>query len=62
MPGGGLFVPLVGGESVWAEYGARVGYAMTEKVTFDVFFNGVSGSAEEIDTRVHGGAALRYQF
>jgi hypothetical protein len=31
-------------------------------VTFDVFAEGVSGEPNEIGTRVHGGAGLRYRF
>ncbi len=48
-------------DTVWVEYGARVGYAVTENVTFDVFANGVSGE-DQIDTRVHTGAGLRVRF
>ena len=47
--------------TAWAEYGARVGYAVTEAVTFDVFVNGVSGD-DDIGTHVHGGGGLRYRF
>jgi hypothetical protein len=57
----GGFVPTVSDDTAWAEYGARVGYAVTESVTFDVFVNGVSGD-DDIDTRVHGGGGLRYRF
>lgn len=45
----------------WLEYGARVGYRLTDAVTLDLFTNGVSGG-EGIDTRIHGGAGLRYRF
>jgi hypothetical protein len=48
-------------DTVWVEYGARVGYAVTENVTLDVFANGVSGE-DQIDTRVHTGAGLRVRF
>ncbi len=45
----------------WAEFGARVGYKLTETVTLDGFANGVSGE-EEIGTHVHAGLGLRYQY
>jgi probable HAF family extracellular repeat protein len=61
VAGVGTFVPAASDDTAWAEYGARVGYAVTEAVTFDVFVNGVSGD-DDIDTRVHGGAGLRYRF
>lgn len=61
VAGVGTFVPAPNDATAWAEYGARVGYAVTEAVTFDVFVNGVSGD-DDIDTRVHGGGGLRYRF
>jgi probable HAF family extracellular repeat protein len=45
----------------WAEYGARLGYKVTELLTVDVFANGVSGG-DEIGARLHGGAGLRMKF
>jgi hypothetical protein len=57
---GGL-APAASDDTAWAEYGGRVGYAVTEQVTFDVFVNGVSGD-DDIGTRVHGGGGLRYRF
>ena len=62
VTGVGTFVPVIDDETVWAEYGARIGYAVTEAVTLDLFFDGVSGEEDEIATRVHGGAGLRYRF
>ena len=62
VAGAGTFVPLVDEETVWAEYGARIGYAVTEAVTLDLFIDGVSGEEDQIATRVHGGAGLRYRF
>ena len=59
--GVGGFAPAASDDTAWAEYGARVGYAVTEQVTFDVFVNGVSGN-EDIGTRVHGGGGIRYRF
>ena len=61
VAGLGVFAPVVGDDTAWAEYGARVGYSVTEQVTFDVFVNGVSGD-DDIGTRVHGGGGLRYRF
>lgn len=61
VAGVGMLTPIIDDDIVWAEYGARVGYALTTATTLDVFVNGVSG-AEGIDTRIHGGAGLRYRF
>lgn len=61
VAGIGTMTALVDETVVWAEYGARVGYAISAAATFDVFVNGVSGQ-DGIDTRVHGGAGLRYRF
>jgi hypothetical protein len=61
VAGVGTFVPAASDDTAWAEYGARIGYAVTQSVTFDVFVNGVSGD-DDIDTRVHGGGGLRYRF
>jgi probable HAF family extracellular repeat protein len=62
IQGIGLFTATTDEETAWAELGARVGYAVTEAVTLDVFVNGVSGEADEIDTRIHGGLAARVRF
>jgi hypothetical protein len=61
VAGVGVFTPAASDDTAWAEYGARIGYAVTETVTFDVFVNGVSGD-DGIGTRVHGGGGLRYRF
>lgn len=61
VAGVGTFLPVIDDETVWAEYSARIGYAVTEAVTLDLFFDGVSGE-DEIGTRIHGGAGLRYHF
>lgn len=58
----GTIAPVVDDTTAWAEYGARVGYALTEVATLDVFVNGVSGAADEVDTRIHGGVGLRYRY
>ena len=62
VDGVGSFTAVTDQNLVWAEYGARVGYALTTAMTFDVFAEGVSGEKNEIGTRVHGGAGLRYRF
>ncbi len=60
--GGGFFSASANNAMSWAEFGGRIGYALTDSVTLDVFANGIAGDASEIDTRVHTGADLRYQF
>ena len=62
VAGVGLFTAVTDDKVAWAEYGARVGYALTNTMTFDVFAEGVSGQKDEIGTRVHGGAGLRFAF
>ena len=62
VAGLGALTPAVDDDTAWAEYGARVGYALNSATTLDVFVNGVSGESDDIDTRVHGGAGLRYRF
>jgi hypothetical protein len=54
-------LPFDEDESVWAEYGARVGHVVSEAVTLGVLVNAVSGE-DHIDSRVHGGGELRYRF
>ena len=61
VPGIGTLMPVGLDALTWAEYGARIGYRLTNAVTIDAFVNGVSGR-DGIDTRVHTGAALRFQF
>jgi probable HAF family extracellular repeat protein len=61
VPGIGILMPTDLGPLTWAEYGARIGYRVTDAVTFDVLANGVSGRGG-IDTRTHVGAGLRFQF
>ncbi|MGE0698075.1 MAG: hypothetical protein AB7O57_03190 [Hyphomicrobiaceae bacterium] len=45
----------------WGEYGARLGFQLTEGMTIDAYANGVS-SRGAIDTRVHVGTGLRLQY
>lgn len=62
VAGVGTFTAITDRQLAWAEYGARVGYALSNAMTFDVFAEGVSGQRDEIGTRVHGGAGLRFAF
>lgn len=61
VPGIGALTPAGLDNISWAEYGARVGYKVSDAVTLDLFMNGVSGEAA-VDTRVHAGAGLRFQY
>jgi hypothetical protein len=62
VPGAGVLAPVIDDDSWWAEYGARIGYAVTETVTLDLFFDAISGFDEVTDTRAHGGVGLRVVF
>lgn len=44
----------------WAEYGLRIGYHATDRLTVEGFLNGVSGS--NLDIRVHFGGGLKLVF
>lgn len=61
VQGAGSLVPTELADTSWCEYGARVGYHLSERVTLDVFANGVSGG-DGIDTRVHLGGGLSFKF
>jgi hypothetical protein len=61
VPGIGSLMPTDLGTLTWAEYGARIGYKLTDTVTLDGFVNGVAGGAG-IDSRIHAGAGLRFHF
>jgi len=45
----------------WFEFGARVGYRMTQLATLDVFANGIAGD-NGIQTKLHAGAGIRVRF
>ena len=62
VAGLGAFEAAIDSSVTWAEYGARLGYALTESITLDLMVNGISGKKDEVDTRVHGGLGLRYAF
>jgi hypothetical protein len=61
VPGIGVLQPAALDDLTWAEYGARIGYHISDATTLDLFANGVTGGGG-IDTRIHTGAALRFQF
>jgi probable HAF family extracellular repeat protein len=61
VDGFGAFAPASLPETVWAEFGVRAGYKLTDNVTFDVFSGGVAGR-EGVGTEVHSGAGLRIRF
>lgn len=61
VPGLGALTPVGLGEINWAEYGARIGYKVTDAMTVDLFANGVSGEGA-VDTRVHAGAGIRFNY
>lgn len=61
VAGAGTLAPGKLNNVAWAEYGARLGYKVSENVTADVFANGISGDAN-LGTRIHGGAGLRVRF
>ena len=45
----------------WFEYGARIGYRITQQMQIDVFANGVAGN-RGIGHKIHAGAALKFTF
>jgi hypothetical protein len=61
VPGFGTLMPTELQTPSWIEYGARVGYNLTDAVTLDGFANGVAGGSA-IGSQIHLGAGLRYQF
>ncbi len=46
--------------STWLEYGARVGYRVSERMVIDGFILGTAGG--EVGSTIHGGMGLRYLF
>ena len=56
----GLIAPYPIGNSVWYEWGARVGYRVSQRMVVDAFLLGTLGG--QIGTTVHGGIGLRYLF
>jgi hypothetical protein len=58
MFGVGTLTPAALTNLNWFEYGARLGYRLTQNMTLDVFANGVTGEGV-INTKVHVGGGLR---
>ncbi len=56
----GPVAPLPIGNSVWYEWGARVGYRIASRMVIDAFLLGTVGG--EVGTTFHGGVGLRYLF
>jgi hypothetical protein len=61
VDGVGTLTPSAFSNTTWAEFGARVGYTVTDKMTFDVYSGGIAGR-DGIDSEIHSGLALRLQF
>ena len=56
----GTVAPYPIGDSVWYEWGARVGYRFNQRMVVDAFLLGTLGG--QIGATVHGGIGLRYLF
>ncbi len=56
----GAISPYPLGNSVWYEWGARIGYRVSQRTIVDGFILGTFGGV--IGTTVHGGVGLRYLF
>jgi hypothetical protein len=56
----GTVPPYSIGNSVWYEWGARVGYRFSQRMVIDAFVLGTLGG--QIGTTFHGGLGLRYLF
>ena len=56
----GTISPYLIGNSVWYEWGARIGYRVSQRMVVDGFILGTFGGV--IGTTVHGGVGLRYLF
>jgi fibronectin-binding autotransporter adhesin len=56
----GTIAPGAIADSAWFEYGARVGYRMTDRLVVDAFVLGTAGGLA--GNFVHGGVGVRYSF
>ena len=56
----GTIAPGAISDSAWFEYGARVGYRMTDRLVVDAFVLGTAGGLA--GNFVHGGVGVRYSF
>ena len=61
VPGFGTELPHAPGAANWVEYGLRMGFAVTPRVTIDVFADGVSGN-HTVGSQTHVGGDLRISF
>lgn len=59
--GFGPMPPTVVSDLSWFEFGARLGYRISQATTFDIAISGVSGN-DEADTGIHVGAGVRIRF
>jgi fibronectin-binding autotransporter adhesin len=60
ISGFGPLAPYPIANSVWCEWGARVGYRVAQRIVIDTFAVGTFGG--EVGTTFHGGIGLRYLF
>ena len=60
VTGDGTVVPAFGNQS-WFEYGARVGYRITNGWVADLFLNGTAGP-QPVGNTLHGGVGLRINY
>ncbi len=58
--GYGLVAPFPVNNSVWYEWGARVGYRLADRMVVDAFVLGTFGG--DVGNTLHGGIGLRYLF
>ena len=56
----GTIAPGAIADSAWFEYGARIGYRMTDRLVVDAFVLGTAGGLA--GNFVHGGVGVRYSF
>ena len=56
----GTIAPGAIADSAWFEYGARVGYRVTDRLVVDGFLLGTAGGLA--GNFVHGGVGVRYSF
>jgi hypothetical protein len=60
IAGFGPVAPYPIGNSVWYEWGGRVGYRVAKRMVIDAFLLGTVGG--QVGTTFHGGLGLRYLF
>jgi hypothetical protein len=60
VTGDGIIVPTFGNQS-WFEYGARVGFRITNGWVADLFLNGTAGP-QPVGNTLHGGVGLRINY